>query len=331
MKRKIKSTAVPYLRKFSFLLILLSFILVLIFAWWSQAIGPADSTNKSLQIFVIPQGQETLGIIKRLKEEGLIKSSLAFKIFLLKEGLWGKLQAGDFRLSPSMNAWKLAYTLIEGRIDVWLVLPEGLRAEEIAEKAGEVLDKKEEFKEATPDFQKEEGYLFPDTYLVPREAGWREVITMLKQNFYTKTLSWQQQVVNSDLSLEEALILASLVEREAKYDEDRVKVAEILIKRLKNGWPLQVDASIQYLKGSQGNWWPKVKKEDLNIDSPYNTYLYQDLPPAPICNPGIKSLESVLEAGETFYWYYLSDKKSKMHYAESLGEHEENVRRYLGD
>ena len=154
---------------------------------------------------------------------------------------------------------------------------------------------------------------------------------MLKQNFYTKTLSWQERILKSDLSLEEALILASLVEREAKYDEDRVKVAEILIRRLNNDWPLQVDASVQYLSGSQGNWWPKVTKEDLKIDSPYNTYLYRGLQPTPICNPGLKSLESVLEAGETPYWYYLSDKKSEMHYAETLEEHEENVARYLKD
>lgn len=331
MKRKRKSTAVPFLRKFSFLLILLSFILVLIFAWWSQATGPVDSANKSLQIFVIPQGQETVEIIEGLKEEGLIKSPLAFKIFLLKENLWGKLQAGDFRLSPSMSARKLAFTLIEGRIDVWLVLPEGLRAEEIAEKTSEVLDRKEELEEVLPNFQKEEGYLFPDTYLVPREAGLRDVITMLKQNFYTKTLSWQEQILESDLSLEEALILASLVEREAKYDEDRVKVAEILIQRLNNDWPLQVDASVQYLSGSQGDWWPKVTQEDLQIDSPYNTYFYRGLPPTPICNPGLKSLESVLKAGETPFWYYLSDKKGKMHYAETLEEHEENVARYLKD
>lgn len=325
-----KSTAVPYSKKFSLVLIGVLLLLSSVsFAWWAQATGPVDSTDKSLQIFVIPQGQETAEIVTRLKEEGLIKSSLAFKTLLLREGLWGKIQAGDFRLSPSMNAKELAHNLTEGRLDVWVVLPEGLRAEEVTQIAGQALKKVEEFQKATSEFLKEEGYLFPDTYLIPREAGPKEVMTILKENFNRKTLSWQQEVAKSDLTQEKALILASLVEREAKFDEDRVKVAEILIKRLKNDWPLQVDAAVQYAKAGEDNWWPKVKKEDLKIDSPFNTYLYKGLPPAPICNPGLESLEAIMQAGKTHYWYYVSDKEGRMHYAETLEEHEENVRKYL--
>lgn len=341
MIKKRKSTAVPYSKKFSLVLIGVLLLLSSVsFAWWVQATSPVDSADKSTYIFVIPPGQETVEIIQRLKIEGLIRSPLAFKVLLLKEGLWGKVQAGDFRLSPSMTAKELAHNLTEGRLDVWVVLPEGLRAEEVTQIAGQALKKVEEFQKATSEFLKEEGYLFPDTYLIPREAGPKEVMTILKENFNRKTLSWQQEVANSDLTQEKALILASLVEREAKFDEDRVKVAEILIKRLRNDWPLQVDAAIQYAKASDEpqatshepiDWWPKVKKEDLEIDSPYNTYLYKGLPPVPICNPGLESLEAVLETEKTPYWYYVSDKAGKMHYAETLEEHEENVRKYLQD
>lgn len=328
MERK-KSIAALFLKKFKYLFFLVIIGFLGVFLWWILETSPADPTNKKRQLFVIPPKQETNEIIQRLKEEGLIKNPLSFKLLLLKEGLWGELEAGDFQLSPSMSAHDLAFNLTEGRLDVWLVLPEGLRAEEICRKAGEALDKETEFKAEVGLFKKAEGYLFPDSYLVAREAGATEVINLLKENFNNKSLSWQKNFNRKDLSQEEAVILASLVEREARESKDRVKVAEILIKRLANNWPLQVDATLQYIKGEEDNWWPKVGPEDKNLDSPFNTYLNKGLPPAPICNPGIVSLEAVLNAGETSDWFYLSDKDGEMHYAKTLEEQEENIKKYL--
>jgi UPF0755 protein len=135
--------------------------------------------------------------------------------------------------------------------------------------------------------------------------------------------------------------LASLVEREARREEDRPIVAGILLKRWQNNWALQADATIQYeagskncgigLKGEKCDWWEPVKKTDLGIDSPYNTYKYKGLPPTPICNPGLASIKAVIYPKETDYWFYLSDTSGKIHYARTVEEHNENIRQYLSN
>ena len=146
----------------------------------------------------------------------------------------------------------------------------------------------------------------------------------------------------SSFSENQVLTLASILEREVKLDEDRPIVAEILLKRLEKGWPLQADATVQYVLGYQtetgaesgeieGTWWKKdLTKGDLDVDSAYNTRLVEGLPPGPICNPGIKSIGAVLKpAAPTPYWYYLSDSEGNMHYAVTLEEHEQNTTTYL--
>ena len=132
----------------------------------------------------------------------------------------------------------------------------------------------------------------------------------------------------------EVLILASLVEKEARHDEDRQKVASIILKRLKNDIKLQIDATVQYALGYQSEektWWKKnLTQEDLDIDSPYNTYKNEGLPPGPIANPGLASIEAVINAdANTSYLYYISDKNGNMHYARTLEEHQANIDKYL--
>ena len=141
------------------------------------------------------------------------------------------------------------------------------------------------------------------------------------------------------LSFAQALILASLVEREAKFDTDRPKVAAVFINRLKNDMPLQVDATVQYAKANAVNkgstvkgldWWPQVLQDDLKYyESPYNTYLNPSLPPGPICNPGLKAIEAVLEPDTHKYLYYVSETNGTTHYAQNFEEHEANIEKYL--
>jgi len=108
-------------------------------------------------------------------------------------------------------------------------------------------------------------------------------------------------------------------------------VAGILIKRGENDWPLQIDATVQYILGKKGNWWPQINGGDLKIDSLYNTYKNKGLPPGPICNPGLASIKAVLYPQKTDFWFYLSDKTGKMHYAKTNEEHNNNIRKYLVD
>ena len=136
----------------------------------------------------------------------------------------------------------------------------------------------------------------------------------------------------------QVLILASLVEREAHHEKDRPIVAGILSKRLRNNWPLQVDASVQYALASKNcplskancQWWPQsLSEKDLKTQSSYNTYLYRGLPPAPICNPSLSSIKAVIFSQESPYWFYLSDKQGEIHYAVSDRQQAENIRKYL--
>lgn len=308
------------------------------FPWWNKQTSPVDPENKETQVFVIPLGWGIDKIGERLKTEGLIKNILAFKLMVIKEGIAQELQAGDFRLSSAMNLFEIAQTLTHGTLDVWAMIPEGLRREEIS---GRLIDSFAEygmefdgasFLAQTNDL---EGFLFPDTYLISKDASPQEIGEILKNNFEEKYASL---TVNTNLTKKQTVILASLIEREAKHDQDRPVVAGILIKRLRKGWPLQVDASIQYAKANiscqasdlKCNWWPKPTAEDLKeTESLYNTYENKGLPPTPICNPGLASLKAALDPEDSEYWFYLSDNSGNIHYAKNLEEHQENIAQYL--
>jgi UPF0755 protein len=129
------------------------------------------------------------------------------------------------------------------------------------------------------------------------------------------------------------MVLASLVEREGRTAKDRPVIAGILLRRLKADWPLQVDATLQYALGYQASdktWWKKeLTDDDKKINSPYNTYMNTGLPPQPICNPGMESIQAAIYPTSSEYWYYIHDPTGAVHYARTIAEHEANVAKYL--
>ena len=140
----------------------------------------------------------------------------------------------------------------------------------------------------------------------------------------------KNDLVKTGLNLNEAVTLASIIERETLTSEERPIVAGIYFNRLNNDWPLQADATVQYAIGTNRNWWPKnLTRADIEINSPYNTYKSQGLPIAPIASPGIVSLSAVVYPEDTDYMYYIHDSEGKIHYAETLSEHNANVAKYL--
>ena len=327
------------IKKFVRFVLFLVIAVGLLFFWWKQTISPVDPMNKESYIFVVPKGMGSGDIAKKLKKADLIKNVFAFEIIIAKQGVSNKLQAGDFRLSPSMNLFEITETLIHGTMDVWITIPEGLRREQVAVKIADA------FSEYNADFDADEflkqtvnleGYLFPDTYLIPKDASPSAVVRTLANTFEIK---YQSLNPKSNFNKKELTTLASLIEREAKYEKDRALISGILIKRLENDWPLQIDASVQYAKASitnhqspitNINWWPIVNSGDLqNIESPYNTYKNKGLPLAPICNPGLASLQAAANPKESKYWFYLSDDSGKTYYAETIEEHERNIEKYL--
>jgi UPF0755 protein len=319
------------------LFVLPALIGILLIGWYITNIGPV-SQSKNLTIFVIPKGQPTRTILKRLQAEGIIRSAPAAEIYLFLTKQRGLFQAGSFKLNPTMPIPEVASVLKTGTLDVWITIPEGWRAEQIADE----LKKQGLLENSTPDelnqlFRQSEGQLFPDTYLFAKDSSAEQIIEKMTDNFDAKTSSLTNKSINP---LTHELILASLVEREAKHDADRPLVASVLKNRLKIGMALQVDATLQYVRATltnnqqpitnnQFNWWPQIISADKSINSAYNTYKYPGLPPGPIANPGIEAIEAVLNPAKTDYLYYVSEPDGTTHYARTLEEHNTNIAKYL--
>ena len=316
--------------RFIILFVLSVVLIVSVILWFNKEIEPASRTVQPAKEFVIPKGESLRSITNRLEQEGLIRSSVAFFILTRFGGTAEKIQAGIFHLSQSMDARTIASTLTRGSTDVWVTTLEGWRAEEVAQELAKTFSIPEkEFLRLSY-----EGYLFPDTYLIPREASTASIIKQLTSNFdkrVDKTL--RDGFTRQGLTLNQAITLASIVEREGRTDEDRPVIAGILLKRLKADWPLQADATLQYALGYQSKdktWWKKeITEEDKAVDSAFNTYKNTHLPPTPIANPGLAAIKAVAHPKETDYWYYLHDTKGEVHYAKTLEEHQKNIQKYL--
>lgn len=314
--------------KVMFLLVLL--FLGLGFVWWKQATAPVDFGNKKSITFVVNQGEGVREIASRLKEQNLIKDQVAFFLLIKRLGIDQNIQAGDFMLNPAMDAQTIAQTLTKGMLDVWVTLPEGWRNEEIALRLAQQLSLPEgEFLKFA-----QEGYMFPDTYSIPKNATGAAIAKIMQDNFKQKfDVSLQQQAVKEGLTIPKVVVLASILEKEARGENDRNLIAGILLKRLNKDWPLQVDATLQYALGYQAEektWWKKELTDlDKKIKSPYNTYLNLGLPPGPICNPGLASLKAVINPQASDYWYYLHDPQGQVHFAKTQEEHDANVAKYL--
>lgn len=307
-------------------------ILVLIFGYFVYVEGglPVDKTNTGTQIFTVQKGEGLYSITKRLSTEGLIRNRLVFLAIAKQVGIEKNIQAGDFKLSKRLTAQQIAEQLTHGTEDEWITIIEGMRKEEIAMKL------KDQFSISEITFieNAREGELFPDTYLIPKQATEEQIIEIMQNNFKAKIAEARKQYPFEKRSDREALILASLVEREAKFPEDRLLVASIIAKRAANDWPLQIDATIQYALGYQRQektWWKRhLTLEDIKADSSYNTYQKTGYPPAPICNPGLASIKAALGADpNTPYWYYVNDSKGRIRPAKTLEEHNENIRKYI--
>ena len=309
---------------FLFILITTSFYL-----FYREGSLPVNKTNSTTKIFVIKQGEPLEIIVNNLTNEGLIRNKVVFYLIVKKLGIERKIQAGEFKLSPNMNAVEVANNLTHGTSDTSITLIEGMRKEEMAE----IISKAFDILSIEIVKKTSEGYIFPDTYMVPKNSTFDTVYSIIKSNNkFIEVLKDTNK--SSKLTKKEIIILASLVEREARQPATREKIAGIILKRYLADWPLQIDATVQYILGYQPNeksWWKKeLTEEDLKINSPFNTYKHPGLPPEPICSPSLSSIEAVINANSnTPYWYYITDPQGVMHYAVTLEEHETNIQKYL--
>ena len=248
---------------------------------------------------------------------------------------------GGYKIPPRLSTPRTIALLTAGPRDIWVTIPEGWRREQITARLQANLANfsPDLFLQLTATL---EGRLFPDTYLIPASAAPAEVVAILTRNFSQKT--GLDPAANYDLTVDsrklklkgsEILILASLVEREAKNQSERENIAAILLKRLSLDWPLQVDASVQYARDTDNfkfqisnfKFWDPVT--DTHYSSPYNTYLHPGLPPGPIANPGLAVISAVRNPQDTPYLFYLTGTDGVTHYAQNLSQHQLNIDKYL--
>lgn len=294
---------------------------------------PVSGTPAETVTFVVPKGQAVSVIGNRLKQQNLIKQPLIFRFIVKQQNLENKIQAGSFQISPNMTPSEIASVLTKGTNDLWVTVVEGWRVEEIADLLDEQDLKefdKEEFIILSED---DEGCLFPDTYLIPRLATSETIYNLLTTTFDKKvTVGLADEIENSQYSFDDIMIMASLVEREAKGYEQMRQVAGVLWNRIEIGMPLQVDATLQYANGyspTQNSWWVPPTADDKTHASLFNTYTNPGLPPRPICSPGLDAIKATLNPLSSNDLYYIHDRQGKIHTSETLEEHNLNIETYL--
>lgn len=286
-------------------------------------------------------GMDAREIARALEREGVIDSSLRFRALVKFHGYGDQLKVGVYNFKTGMTYDEVFEKLLAGEQEyVNFTIPEGFTIKEIARRLEEVgIADDEEFIAAARDFAPYgyityrpevfytcEGFLFPDTYTVESDVEVGEILNMMIENFdYRLSEAMRRQARDMGLSIYDLITLASIVEKECRYAEDRAIVAQVFFKRLSIGMPLQTDASLQYLMDA-----PKedVSIADTEIDSPYNTYQHGGLPPGPIANPGLASIKAVLDPAPTDYLYFVADRQGHNHYSSSYDEHLSLVNQY---
>ena len=311
------------------------------YSWVDHQLNqPANPGNSKVR-FVVPPGATFHEVADTLHRTGLIDSVTVFDLYARYKHLDRNVQAGAYELSRNLNMIQILTALQTAIPDeIFVTIPEGFTIK----KTAAALDKGGLIKgsdyialavpgQFTYDFLKDlppgaslEGFLFPDTYLIPRNGTAKDLI---KAQLDTFKKLWDDtrrgQAVQRKLNPLQIVTIASMIEREALYQEDRPLVASVISNRLAAGWPLQIDATVLYAKGV---WQSSVTKQDRMVQSPYNTYLHTGLPPGPIANPGIKAIDAALQPADTGYFFYLSDKQGHNHYAKTNEEFARLLKQY---
>jgi UPF0755 protein len=329
------------------------FAFIFLVGYFFSALSPVSKTSDIKEI-EIKESEGFRQISADLEHAGIIRSSFAFQIFSLLSGSAHKLKPGDYSLDSSLSAPYILEAIVSGpNLERRVLIPPGFTLLDIDKKLsdigilprGSLANFDSEKIKNDYDFLKElngpiklEGYLFPDTYNFFIKSDPETVIKKFLDNFNAKAwplLSGKAVISGKNtLSPTQILIIASLVEKEVYFDEDRPVVAGIIYNRLRIGMPLQIDATITYAMCKGFIFYcdnPVISKNDIKYVSAFNTYLFAGLPPNSIGNPGIKSIEAALNPKNSDYLYYISDPKThKIIPSKTLDEQNDNRAKYLG-
>jgi UPF0755 protein len=288
---------------------------------------------------VVPSGATGHDVARLLETQGVIRSALVFDLLARIRGDRTAMKAGEFAFAAHRTESEILNQVVEGgqQVAVWVTIPEGFTAKEIAQtlaerNLGDVAALQSTFLDSslkldgssTPNL---EGYLFPDTYLVPTSAKPAEIATIMTDKFRAE-LPPDSAALAKHLgySIPQIVTIASLVEREAKADDERALMAGVYYNRLRLGMPLQVDATLEYTFAHHKD---AITYADLARDTPYNAYKHGGLPPTPIANPGRASLYAAFHPQPSKYLYYVYMGNGHSAFSRTLSEHNANVARYL--
>ena len=278
------------------------------------------ATGENIIITVEP-GMTNADIATLLQNKKMINSPVFFRLQSKFARMERSLQAGEYEIVSGMSNWEIIDLFSKGQVrHKTLTIPEGYTIEQIAKKIEESgLGSAEEFKKAAKDYApysymetsnnnvifKAEGFAYPSTYYLSPGSAEKEILAIMVKEFDTQlTEDIRQKAKDKNMSIRDLVNLASLVEKEAVFPEERPVIAGVFLKRLQIQMPLQSDTTIQYILGVQKK---EISIADTKIDSPYNTYLYAELPPGPIASPSISTINAVLDPKQTNYLYFVAD------------------------
>lgn len=309
--------------------------------WYDGLLTRPVDLNGTEQPFTVEQGETVDSIANHLQIVGLIRDAESFRAYLVYSGLDTSIQSGEYKLSTAMSAIDVARELQDATPeDVTFVILPGWRAEEIASSLSTsgLSITPEEFLSAAQnppggfDFLSgattTEGFLYPDAYVIHRGTSADQLIHEFVRNFGLRISSDMKSAIERQgYTIYHAVTVASLVEREAVHDEEKPLIASVFLNRLKIGMKLDSDPTVQYALGYDilaQTWWKNpLSLNDLQFNSPYNTYIYVGLPPSPIANPSLESLRAVAFPAETPYYFFRAkcDGSGYHLFAESFEEH----------
>ncbi len=297
-------------------------------ALYLGAIRPPEEFP-SRQLVTVESGASLTAIADSLAQQHVIRSPLVFRLFVRILGRERGVMAGDYLFKQPLSSWAVARALSIGAFGlepVRIRIPEGATTREMAKILSDALPRidQDAFLVAA---RPQEGYLFPDTYFFLPNAKQDTVLEAMRQNFDKHLGPLEASITASGHTREEIVIMASIIEREARNPADRRMISGVLWNRIKRGMPLQVDVTFLYTIGKNTF---QLTTDDLRTDHPYNTYTNKGLPPGPIGSPSLDSLEAAITPTKNDYLFYLADNTGVTHYAKTYEEHLRNKRQYLG-
>lgn len=345
MKKTRKRSKAPLV-----LLLIVLLLIASISAFVYASMRPVEASGQPVTL-EITEGTGTAEIADRLQEEGLIRSALLYKVYLKTENEGRAFKSGTYQMMPGSDYAAITAVLngsgeVQREAVVKVTIPEGFTIKQIADRLNEaggwdaktIRELAREPEKFADDLPAEipndtgityalEGYLFPDTYEFAADASEEDVVRRLVQETKRKLESisdFDSLLEERGLSVHELLTLSSLIEREAVVDTERPIIAGVIYNRLNEPMKLQIDATVQYALGEQK---ARLLYSDLEIDSPYNTYKHEGLPPGPIAAPSLSSIEAALQPETSEYFFYVTKKDgSGEHlFAETFAEHEQNI------